>query len=199
MIWRDRVTESDDQASSRTRAQANSGPTPQPRTPRRRDSALADRARLRHLAAQGLLGTLGDEDRRRLLPAAFEVAYPIVHDVTTRRRATAGLDRFQDDLETVIDQLMSAATPIHDLEGWLARRARDGHRDQPGRPPAEPDLADLAVRTLQTRLRRGDDPTVAVIDVLTTLFQDSDSAFPADPAALSVLVQRVLAIVRGTG
>ncbi|GAA1635845.1 hypothetical protein [Actinoplanes couchii] len=359
MNWGDGVTDSDDQTSSLTRARTNSGPASRPRIPRQRDGAAEERARLRHLATQGLLGTLGAEERRRLLPAAFEVAYPIVYDVITRRVARnrghnqcghglhqmedTCLDGFQDDLEAVIDHLMSATAPISDLEGWLARRAQnaaiDGHRrrrgeqgaqqrprmtralaealddpwleelalkiltwvglpagvgatewpvgswardradftgdhrgstpdraradvdrvlavmrrrpgwyekniDQPlgrktapvggspGEQPGEPrpllaagpaeilearigDLAGLAVLALQERLRRGDDPTFTVVEVLTTLFlggtgadeidhgpigapasDERVSALLTDPAALSVLVQHVLGIVR---
>ncbi len=333
-----------------------------PRIPRQRDGAVADRSRLRHLAARGLLGALSAEERRGLLPAAFEVAYPIVYDVITRRVARnrghnacghglhsmedTCLDGFQDDLEAVIDHLMAATTPISDLEGWIARRAQnaaiDGHRRRrgeqgaqqrprmtralaeglgdpwleelalkiltwvglpagvgatewpvdswtrdradftgdhrgstparvradvdrvlavmrrrpdwfernierplgrkttpvggsPGERAGDPrpllatdpahvvetriaDLAGIAVLALRDRLRRGDDPTLTVVDVLTTLFlggtgadeidhgpgggpapDERVSALLADPAALSVLVQHVLGIVRGAG
>ncbi|SDT81153.1 hypothetical protein [Actinoplanes derwentensis] len=248
MIWGDGITDSADKTSSLSRARSNTGPALRPRVPRRRDGAVEDRARLRHLAAEGLLGALSTQERRRLLPAAFEVAYPIVYDVITRRVARnrghnacghgphqmedTCLDGFQDDLETVIDHLMSATAPISDLEGWLARSAQktavDGHRRRQGAPAGEPrpllatdpaevlqarigDLAGPAVLALQTQLRRGDDPTLAVIEVLTTLFlggageidhgpdRERVSTLLADPAALSVLVQHVLGIVRGTG
>lgn len=142
MIWGDRVTES---------YTTNAGPG-RTRIPRQRRSTAADRARLRRLAEAGLLGALSQEERRRLLPAAYELAYPIVYDVITRRIARnrghnacshglrhmedSCLDGFHDDLEAVAEHLLAVTQPITDLEGWLARRAQnaaiDGHRRRRG-------------------------------------------------------------------
>jgi hypothetical protein len=78
------------------------------------------------------------------------------------------------------------------------------------------DLAAVAVEAIRAGLRRGEDATATVVTVLTELFQGTGadeidrppgagsgrdeqlSTLLGDPAALRILVQRVLEIVRGS-
>jgi hypothetical protein len=105
---------------------------------------------LRDLAKRGELSVaVAAGHGSRLCRTAFEVSHQIVFDVVTRRLelSTRGhswcargipfmdaacLDRYYDDVESVIDYLLAARKPIDDLEAWLARRALnatvDGHR-----------------------------------------------------------------------
>jgi len=129
----------------------NAGP-PLRKIPIQRDRARIGLARLRDLAGRGELGGLPATERELLRPAAYEVAYPIVYEVVTRRIARnrghgacgrglqhmeeSCLDGFHADLEAVVDHLLAATQPIADLEGWLAGRALnatiDGHRRRRG-------------------------------------------------------------------
>ncbi len=98
---------------------------------------------LRALAAEGRLAATyaaaTREDRMRLHTAAVAVAAPVVFHRLTRvheqRRghwtcytgmsglAEACLDRFHDDLEAVVDDLLQhSVMPIHNLEGWITPR-----------------------------------------------------------------------------
>lgn len=112
---------------------------------------------LRHLAREGTLATAaaaslpGDQV---LCGAAYDVAWPVVFNRLTRRlelgrghgRCATSikkmpeecLDRFEDDVESVVHDLLTHATkPIHNLEAWIASRLTaatvDGHRRQRGR------------------------------------------------------------------
>ena len=99
--------------------------------------------RLRELAREGRLaavaaGAVGEE-RLALTGAAYDVAWPIVYSRLTRRfeqrrghlACAAGvdrladgcLDRFHDDVEAVVEDLLTyARLPIVQLEAWIASR-----------------------------------------------------------------------------
>ena len=129
----------------------NAGPVLR-KIPRQRDGAATAQARLRELARRGVLGTLPAAARRELRPAAYAMVHPIVFGVVTKRIArnrghhACGqglrqleencLDGFHDDLEAVVEHLLSSTQPIADLEGWLNRRALnvtiDSHRRRRG-------------------------------------------------------------------
>jgi hypothetical protein len=99
--------------------------------------------RLRELARAGKLAATAAEacgyDRLELTGAAYEVVWPIVFDRLTRKferlrghaACAAGvanladdcLDRFHDDVEAVVDDLLAhAKQPILNLEAWIASR-----------------------------------------------------------------------------
>jgi hypothetical protein len=114
-------------------------------------------ALLRRLASEGTLAAAAaaaPRGDRLLAGAAYEVAWPVVFHRLTRRlelgRGHGGcaasvrrmraecLDRFQDDVESVVGDILTHATkPIHNLEAWIASRLTaatvDGHRRQRGR------------------------------------------------------------------
>lgn len=129
---------------------------------------------LRHLAEQGTLATVAAAvpraERTVLSGAAYEVAWPVVFTRLTRRvelrrghgscatsvqhLADECLDRFHDDVESVVEDILTRATkPIRHLEGWIASRLTvatvDGHRRRRGqrgalqRPRIPAWLADL--------------------------------------------------------
>ena len=109
---------------------------------------------LRTLAAGGELpvraGGLGEAALRA---EAFEVALPLVWERHTRplearkghRTCLTGIphlrpecaDGFTDDLEAVVQALLSYRRPIGNLEGWITARManaiKDGHRVRRGR------------------------------------------------------------------
>src|SRR5690606_38795108 len=112
---------------------------------------------LRALAREGTLARIyasaGPGEQRRLRGAAMTVAAPVVFNRLTRvvelrrghpgcavaisRLTDACLDRFHDDPEAVVhDLLRNATTGIVNLEGWLARRVPaatvDAHRRRRG-------------------------------------------------------------------
>ena len=114
--------------------------------------------RLRELARQGRLATVAatadGADRAALTGAAYEVVWPIVFTRLTRRfeqsrghtgcasgvdrLADACLDRFHDDVEAVVDDLLAHARgPVQHLEAWISARLTaatvDGHRRRRGR------------------------------------------------------------------
>lgn len=120
-----------------------------------RPSAMADE--VRRLAREGLLvkdfRTADDSRRRRLRAGAGEIAGPLLFLRLTRaierghghhrcatglhRLAPNCLDRYHDDLESVLDHLFTYADkPIAGLEGWLTSRLRqaavDGYRRRRG-------------------------------------------------------------------
>lgn len=144
---------------------------------------------LRALASAGLLAATvrraSPEHRAALTAAAYELAWPIVYTRLTRglelrRRhyrcassvrqlADECLDRFEDDVEAVVDDLLAHATkPVRTLEAWLTSRLNaatvDAHRRLRGsrgalqRPRlpgwlsatlgADPWLCDLALQIL---------------------------------------------------
>ena len=99
--------------------------------------------RLRRLAGQGDLarvaGAARGYDELELNTAAYDVVWPIVFGRLTRRleqqrghsACAAGvghltdecLDRFQDDVEAVVEDLLThARQPIHHLEAWVSAR-----------------------------------------------------------------------------
>ncbi|MDY7085317.1 MAG: hypothetical protein SYR96_09450 [Actinomycetota bacterium] len=98
-----------------------------------------DIARLRDLAARGELGRLPAAERNLLRPAAYKLAHPIVFDVAyrpvARKRGHHGcargfrhlgeccLDGFHDDLEAVVERMLSLTDVVGDLEDWTARWA----------------------------------------------------------------------------
>ncbi|GAA2851076.1 hypothetical protein GCM10010443_11330 [Actinoplanes cyaneus] len=113
--------------------------------------------RLRELAAAGTLAataaSAGPDRRAELTGAAYDVAWPIVYARVTRRfeqvrghpvcatgvanLADECLDRFQDDVEAVVDDLLQhARQPVRQLEAWITRRlvaaTVDGHRRRRG-------------------------------------------------------------------
>jgi hypothetical protein len=99
-------------------------------------------ARLRELAAEGLLAdaaAAGRPGRAELAGAAYSLVWPIVFSRLTRRfeqqrghgRCAGGvanlldecLDRFHDDVEGVVDDLLThARKPIMHVEAWVAAR-----------------------------------------------------------------------------
>jgi hypothetical protein len=107
-----------------------------------------DAHRLRMLAGRGRLGDLTAAERRSLYGAAFETVYPIVFRVVTQRleygrghRRCAQsvrhlgdtcLDGFYDDVDSMVERLLTATASINDLEAWVARSAAnaavDGYR-----------------------------------------------------------------------
>lgn len=113
--------------------------------------------RLRLLAAHGTLAqtvrTSSPAERMMLSGAAFTLAWPIVFQRLTRtfeqrrghwvcassvyRLADGCLDRFYDDVEAVVEDLLThATTKILNAEGWMAARLRaatvDAHRRRRG-------------------------------------------------------------------
>ncbi|MBL7261133.1 hypothetical protein [Paractinoplanes lichenicola] len=98
--------------------------------------------RLRELAATGTLASVaaaGGAQRAELTSAAYNLVWPIVFMRITRRferqrghaLCAAGvenladecLDRFHDDVEAVVDDLLAHADrPIRQLEAWVATR-----------------------------------------------------------------------------
>jgi hypothetical protein len=115
-------------------------------------------ARFRTLASQGGLAAAvakaSPPEIAALTGAAYAVAWPVVYARLTRslelRRGHTGcahaigrltddcLDRFQDDVEAVVDDLFRNATkPIANLEAWIAARVGpatvDGYRRRRGR------------------------------------------------------------------
>jgi hypothetical protein len=113
--------------------------------------------RLRELARSGRLAeaaaTAGSAERTVLTGAAYDVVWPIVFTrVTYRMELNRGhtacatgvarladdcLDRFHDDVEAVVEDLLAhARQPIQHLEGWIARRLNaatvDGYRRRRG-------------------------------------------------------------------
>ncbi|MFI5913152.1 hypothetical protein [Dactylosporangium sp. NPDC051541] len=113
--------------------------------------------------------------RARLTAGAYDIVWPVVFERHTRglelrRRHPACaasvrglrpecLDRFQDDVEAVLDDLLhNAKVPIRNLEGWIARRITaatvDAHRRRRGARGAlqRPRLPQWLGRAL------GDDP-----------------------------------------
>lgn len=114
-------------------------------------------ANLRFLAGQGRLAatarTASPQERTALTGAAFTLAWPVVFHRLTRlneqrrghwtcaiavnRLADACLDRFYDDVEAVVEDLLAHATmKIHNAEGWISGRLRavtiDAHRRRRG-------------------------------------------------------------------
>lgn len=101
--------------------------------------------RLRRLAGRGELGRLTPQERHQLVGAAYATVYPIVFNVVTRRvehgrghpwcargvphLAAECLDSFYDDVEAMIERLLTAKTPIADLEAWVARCASNAAVD----------------------------------------------------------------------
>ena len=133
---------------------------------------------LRELAATGRLASVAadavGERRLALTGAAFAVCWPVVFSRLTRslerrrghvvcassvfRMAETCLDRFYDDVEAVIDDLLAhAKEPVRNLEAWVAARlnALDGQRppSPPRRDRRAPTAtnADVARRSARTR------------------------------------------------
>ncbi|MEV6841875.1 hypothetical protein [Actinoplanes sp. NPDC051411] len=119
-----------------TRQKRSSSDTIRPLTPER----AVDR--LRELAAAGRLSDAAAEgrpDRTALVGAAYTLVWPIVYSQVTRRferqrghhGCAAGvanlldecLDRFHDDVEGVVDDLLTHAhKPILNVEAWVSSR-----------------------------------------------------------------------------
>ncbi|MGA5301114.1 hypothetical protein ACPCHT_14365 [Nucisporomicrobium flavum] len=116
-----------------------------------RGQQLRDLARCGRLAEAA--AAAGPAERTALTGAAYEVVWPIVFARVTRRMevsrghtgCAAGvdrladdcLDRFHDDVEAVVEDLLAhARQPILNLEGWIAGRLNaatvDGHRRRRG-------------------------------------------------------------------
>ncbi|MDT4992712.1 MAG: hypothetical protein QOH97_2604 [Actinoplanes sp.] len=129
-------------------------PAPQSRRPPRDEGGH----RLRTLAREGSLvpaaAAARGAERVQLTGAAYGVCWPIVFSRLTRRLeqsrghlvcasgvdrlAAQCLDRFYDDVEAVVEDLLAHARhPVLDLEGWIASRLQaatvDGHRRMRGR------------------------------------------------------------------
>ncbi|MGI5179237.1 hypothetical protein ACQEVZ_23180 [Dactylosporangium sp. CA-152071] len=113
---------------------------------------VRDLARVGELAHRAS-DTIGSNDYTALTAGAYDVVWPLVFEQHTRRfelqrghptcaASIAGLrpdclDRFQDDVEAVMEDLLrNAKVPIHNLEGWIVRRLTpatvDGHRRRRG-------------------------------------------------------------------
>lgn len=113
---------------------------------------------IRRLASKGILAdefrTAGPDRRRDLWSGAAEIAAPLLFLRLTRAlerrrghyRCAAGLrglaaeclDAYHDDLEALVEHLLTRATaPIYNLEGWLTKRLHpatvDGNRKRRGR------------------------------------------------------------------
>ncbi|HTJ33030.1 MAG TPA: hypothetical protein VL738_07350 [Dactylosporangium sp.] len=151
--------------------------------PRRRADEVRTLARRGVLAAT--VAKAAPADRARLTGGTYDIAWPVVFNGLTqgleRRRGHAAcatsvrqladdcLDRFEDDVEAVVhDVVRSARKPITNLEAWIASRLNaatvDGHRRRRGdlgalqrpRPPKwlsaalgdDPWLIHLAVQML---------------------------------------------------
>jgi hypothetical protein len=131
------------------------------------------------LARRGALAeqvkAASDSEYARLYGGAYEIVWPIVFDGLTRRieygrghhRCTRGveylesdcLDRFEDDVEAVVDYVFrNAKVAIHNLDGWIRRwltkATVDGHRRRRGERGAL--QRPRTPKWLATRL--GDDP-----------------------------------------
>jgi len=115
------------------------------------------RVGLRELARDGRLAAVvaaaGQPERQAFTAAAYDVVWPIVFSRITRRieqrrghrGCAAGidqladecLDRFHDDVEAVVEDLLThARQPILNLEAWITGRLNaatvDGHRRRRG-------------------------------------------------------------------
>jgi hypothetical protein len=113
--------------------------------------------RLRELARTGRLAAVvagaGDDERREMTGAAYEVVWPIVFARLTRslelrrghtacasgvdRLADECLDGFHDDVEAVVEDVLAHCRhPVRNLEAWIAGRVRpatvDAHRRRRG-------------------------------------------------------------------
>ncbi|WP_430784720.1 hypothetical protein [Actinoplanes sp. G11-F43] len=192
---------------------------------------------LRDLAAEGRLASAaGGPERIGLVAAAYELVWPIVFTrVTCRFERQRGhtvcatgvgsladecLDRFHDDVEAVVDDLLShARQPIRQLEAWIttrlnaatvnAHRRRRGERGALQRPRLPGWLA--------TGLGRDPWLTALATDILTwvgTTGTAGEQLWPADswaqkrglvtgdwagsdPATVSREIEQVLAVMRG--
>lgn len=127
------------------------------RTAKARPVSGRGEERLRRLARRGTLAaemaSAGELDRQELTGAAYALVWPIVFNRITRRfeqmrghvACAAGvgnladecLDRFHDDVEAVVgDLLANARRPIQNLEAWVASRLGaatvDAHRRRRG-------------------------------------------------------------------
>lgn len=116
-----------------------------------------ERRAARELAGQGALadyaGQATDVERRRLRAELYALLHPVVFSQLTRRiEARRGhsdcmvgirrmrpdcLDRFHDDMDAVLDDVLrNARVPIQNLEGWVSRRLTavtiDAHRRRRG-------------------------------------------------------------------
>ncbi|MDT5029032.1 MAG: hypothetical protein QOE61_5458 [Micromonosporaceae bacterium] len=95
------------------------------------------------MARSGVLAeravTASGRDYARLIRGAYDIVWPVVFQRLTRRfeikrghpvcaASVTGLqpdclDRFQDDVEAVLDDLLrNAKVPIHNLDGWISTR-----------------------------------------------------------------------------
>ncbi|GAA3452170.1 hypothetical protein [Dactylosporangium matsuzakiense] len=112
---------------------------------------VRDLARSGNLAVRA--NNIDARQRVRLTAGAYDIVWPVVFERHTRamelRRSHPAcaasvrglrpecLDRFQDDVEAVLDDLLhNAKVPIRNLEGWIARRINaatvDAHRRRRG-------------------------------------------------------------------
>jgi hypothetical protein len=126
-------------------------------SPLSRAPADARIQRLRELAREGCLAAVvaaaEGSERRALTAAAYNVVWPIVFARITRRveqrrghwncatgidhLADECIDRFHDDVEAVVDDLLThARQPVLNLEAWITGRLNaatvDGHRRRRG-------------------------------------------------------------------
>jgi hypothetical protein len=145
---------------------------------------VRDLARHGELAARA--ATIDEHQRARLTAGAYDIVWPVVFERHTRgielRRSHPAcaasvrglrpecLDRFQDDVEAVLEDLLrNARASIRNLEGWVARRINaatvDAHRRRRGARGAlqRPRLPQWLGRAL------GDDPwlTRLAVELLT--------------------------------
>ena len=113
--------------------------------------------RLRELAREGRLAAVAEAadrtERQSLTAATYDVVWPIVFARLTRRLeqrrghsscavsvdrlADECLDRFHDDVEAVVDDVLThARRPVLNLEAWITARLNaatvDGHRRRRG-------------------------------------------------------------------
>ncbi|MET7423465.1 hypothetical protein [Dactylosporangium sp. NPDC005555] len=144
---------------------------------------------VRDMARRGVLAehaeSVSGPEYARLTGGAYDIVWPVVFQRMTRgfeiRRGHPGcaasvtglrpdcLDRFQDDVEAVLDDLLrNAKVPIHNLDGWITRRLNaatvDAHRRRRGERGAlqRPRMPGWLATAL------GDDPwlTALAVDIL---------------------------------
>ena len=121
--------------------------------PRDGDAAAYVRSLAHHGRLAKRAGDASAEESALLRRGAYQIVWPVVFDGLTRgierqrghRRCVIGieylepecLDRFQDDVEAVVDDLLRYGTvPIRNVEGWvrsrLVRATIDGNRRRRG-------------------------------------------------------------------
>lgn len=159
---------------------------------------------VRLLAAQGELAKAAAQasvqERRRLRAALYEITHPVVFTQLTRRlelrRGHLGcarsvlrleatcLDRFHDDMDAVLDDVLRHATiPVHNLEGWVRGRLQiatiNGYRRRRGERGAL--QRPRVPRWLATALGEEQRLTALAVDLLEFVGNDVVAGFAVWP------------------